>query len=185
MSSSISRQHIYLFVIALFLFIFVLVFSFSTLIPSGKEYRAKRIDLSRATKDLRAYSDFHDETFTKLKDLQSANVRIITAFETTFSPQRFEEQNKKFFTDLSVQEIKFKEVETEFVVYEVNTTSKITSPTSFYDFLDSVNKSDWIIQINFPINFVRDAEMIKSSFTMKVYANNKDKNSTALVSVDK
>jgi hypothetical protein len=48
--------------------------------------------------------------------------------------------------------------------------------------LDDLNKGDWIIGVNFPINFVRDGEMIKSSFTMKVYTNNKDKNATASAS---
>jgi hypothetical protein len=56
-----------------------------------------------------------------------------------------------------------------FTIYEVNTTSKINSPKVFYNFLDSINKSDWIIGVNFPINFKREADMIRSSFTMRVY----------------
>jgi hypothetical protein len=58
------------------------------------------------------------------------------------------------------------------------TTSQINSPKSFYDFLDAVNKSDWIISVNFPISFKREAEMIRSSFTMKVYAVAEDNNTS-------
>ena len=65
--------------------------------------------------------------------------------------------------------------ESKFTTYDVNTTSLINSPKSFYNFLEAVNKSDWIVAVNFPITFKRDAEMINSSFTMKVYSNNKDK----------
>ena len=68
------------------------------------------------------------------------------------------------------QKIRVKD-EDNFNVYEVNTTSQINSPKSFYDFLDAVNKSDWIIAINFPIVFKREDDKIRSSFTMKVYKN--------------
>jgi len=178
MRSSISRQHIYLGVVSLFLLLFVLIFSFGVLIPEGKEYRIKRIDLKKMSKELYEYQNFHDETFDTLKELQVKNRRIITAFDTIFNPMRFEKQNKQYFSALSVSELTLAGMDDGFVVYEVNTTSQISSPASFYNFLDSVNKSDWIIGINFPIHFKRDGELIMSSFTMKVYCNNKETNSS-------
>jgi hypothetical protein len=57
-----------------------------------------------------------------------------------------------------------------FKVYEVNATTKITSPQTFYQFLEKINKSDWIIGVDFPIHFERDGDKIKSSFTMKVHS---------------
>jgi len=179
MKNSISRQHIYLIFSSLFLLLFVLVFAFGVLIPEGKEYRIKRIDLKKTSKELYEYQNFHDETLDTLKTLQGKDRRIITAFDTTFNPERFEKQNKGYFSQLSISALNFSGLQDNFAVYEVNTTSQISSPASFYNFLDSVNKSDWIIAINFPINFKRDGELIMSSFTMKVYANNKDKNSSA------
>ncbi len=179
MKNSISRQHIYLGIVSLFLLIFVLVFSFGVLIPEGKEYRVKRIELKKMSKELREYQNFHDETFETLKNLQSKNRRVITAFDSIFNPSRFEKQNKNYFSSLSVSELTLTGSEDGFALYEVNTTSQISSPSSFYNFLDSVNKSDWIIAVNFPIHFKRDGELIRSSFTMKVYANNKESNATA------
>jgi hypothetical protein len=176
---NISRHHIYILLLSIFLFLFVLVFSFGLLIPQGKEYRVQRLELKKELAEYRKYKTFHDETLEVLKDLQSKHRNIITAYEKPFSPRRFEKQHKAEFASLTVSKIKRAKGVEGFSVYEVNTTSHISSPTNFYDFLDSVNKGDWIIGVNFPIKFLRDGEMIKSSFTMKVYANNRDKNSTA------
>ena len=182
MKINISRHQIYILLLSVFLFLFVLVFSFGLLIPEGQEYRVKRIALKKEQKEFNKYQAFHDETLATLKELQSKNRNIITAFDRPFSPQRFEKQHKVHFSSLTIAEIKRAKDEEGFSVYEVNTTSHISSPTNFYDFLDALNKGDWIIGVNFPIKFVRDGEMIKSSFTMKVYANNKDKNASASAS---
>ena len=185
MKIKISRHYLYILLISVFLFVFVLVFSFGILIPKGKEYRQARLQLRKENLELRKYQNFYDEILAKLKDLQSKNRHIITAFDTPFNPDRFEKQHKVFFSSLHVTKVARAKDEENFAVYEVNTTSQISSPTNFYDFLDALNKSDWIIGVNFPIDFERDGEMIKSSFRMKVYTNNKDKNSTASGSVAK
>jgi len=185
MKTKISRQHIYLLVTSLFLFIFVLVFSFAVLIPKGQEYRVKRIELKKIRQEFREYRDFHDEMQEKLQNMQAKHRYIITAFKSTFNPQRFEKQNKEHFIALNIKEINRIKSKTIFAVYEVNTTSKLSSPQGFYDFLDAVNKSDWIIGVNFPIDFKRDGDLIKSSFTMQVYSNNNESNATASTSVDK
>jgi hypothetical protein len=75
----------------------------------------------------------------------------------------------KYFQSLSLSEITMQSVDGNFATYEVNTSSLIHSPQGFYDFLDAVNKSDNIVGINFPIHFQREANLIKSSFTMHVY----------------
>ncbi len=179
MKINISRQHIYLLFISVLLFLFVIVFSFAALIPEGKEYRIKRAELKKELKELRRYQNFSDETYEVLKNLQSENRHIITAFDSIFDIERFEKQHKSYFSSLSISKIEPVTPEDGFGVYEVNTSSQISTPTTFYDFLDAVNKSDWIIDVNFPIDFKREGELIKSSFTMKVYHNTSDKNVTA------
>jgi len=171
----ISRQNLYLLSLSVFLLTFVLVFSFAVLIPNGKDYRLKRSELIKENQKLKQLDDFAYDTSTILQKLKGENRHIITAFDTKFSIDRFEKQHKSFFSSLKLSKISKLENEEVFSVYEVNTTSEISSPKSFYNFLESVNKSDWIVAINFPINFQRDGEMIESSFTMKVYANSSDK----------
>jgi len=169
MKINISRQSVYLLALSVFLLIFVIVFSFSVLIPQGKEYRKQRTQLRKENIDLREYKDFKDKTFKILKDLQSENRHIIVAFENSFKINKFENKHKKYFSSLKLSKLSSLKDEKEFSVYEVNSTSKINSPKSFYKFLDAINKSDWIISVEFPIKFVREDELISSSFRMKVY----------------
>ena len=173
MKTNISRQSIYLLALSIFLLIFVLMFSFIVLIPTGKEYREQRSLLIKDRIELRRYEDFSNSTLEKLKQLQSDNAHIITAFDSSFNTNRFEKQHNHYFSTLKLSKKRALENEEDFTVYEVNTTSSINSPQSFYEFLDAVNKGDWVIGINFPINFKRDHELITSSFTMKVYSTQK------------
>jgi len=182
---SISRQNIYLLSISFFLLLFVILFSFLVLIPEGKEYRIKKAHMKKELKELRNYQNFSDETYETLKNLQSENRHTIEAFETIFDIERFIKSHSSYFSSLNVTKIEPVQPEEGFSVYEVNTSSKISTPKTFYAFLDAVNKSDWIIDISFPIEFKREADLIKSSFTMKVYHNSVESNATASESVAK
>jgi len=179
---NISRHQIYILLVSLSLFLFVLLFSFGLLIPEGKDYRVKRVELQKELSQYNKYKVFSDRTLKKLKDLQGKNRHTITALDRTFNAKRFEKEHKAQFSSLTLSKLARAKNEEGFAVYEVNTTSHISSPKNFYDFLDTIDKGDWIIGINFPIKFLRDGEMIRSSFTMKVYENNKNKKSTASAS---
>ena len=181
MKINISRPNLYIIITSIFLLIFVLLFSFLVLIPQGKEYRKARVELKSKSKDLRKYQNFSDETEEILTDLQKKHRHIITAFDTKFSAQRFKKQYKQYFSSLKISQISKAKPEDEFLSYEVNTVSQINSPKSFYNFLDAINKADWIVGVNFPIEFVRDGELIKSTFSMKVLCNNKEDNSTKAI----
>lgn len=183
--NNINRQSIYILLLSTFLLMFVLVFSLEFLIPYGKKYREQRSQLSFAKKDLKRWKTFDRETFDTLKKLQSDNRHIITAFESSFNEERFIKKYKKLFNSLTLSKAKPLDSEDAFEVYEVTTSSQISSPEIFYSFLDEVNKSDWIIGVNFPITFKRDGEVINSSFKMKVYCNgtvaSKDSNTSKLL----
>jgi len=179
--SKITRQGIYILIISTFLLTFVLIFSFSSLIPEGKEYRKQRTQLLDQRKDLRRYQNFEAQTFDILKKLQSDNRHIITAFDKEFSPERFIKKYKSSFNSLSLTKVKILDPEEDFCVYDVKTSSQISTPAVFYKFLDEINKSDWIVAINFPIEFKREGEVLNSSFKMKVYSNLKDSNTSKLV----
>lgn len=165
----LGRQGIYLLGISLVLLIISLLFAFLVLIPSGKEYRVARMDAKKEARILMQYQNAHDETYGALKTLQSKHKNVTTAFGNRFDPDRFVKTNRHFFQSLHLSEVARGADEAPFAVYEVNTTSRIGSPENFYGFLDGVNKSDWIIGVNFPIQFKREQDLILSSFTMKVY----------------
>ncbi len=169
MKLRINRQSIYLFSIAFILLIMVLLFSFLVLVPAGKEYRVDRMEKKKVAAELRQHQTWHDETYEKLKKLQATHKRAIMAYESSFDAERFVKINRSYFEDLTLSRLVPKPNENGFALYEVNATSKIDSPQSFYAFLEGMNKGDWIIGVNFPIHFERHDKLILSSFTMKVY----------------
>jgi len=170
-----KRQTLFVVILSLFLLIGVVAFSFLFLIPKGKEYRSLRLESKKEFQQLELAQNRFDNTNNRLKDLQEQNRHTIGAFEKTFDPGRFERLYKKEFTDLYLTEVTANDSNGTFKVYEVNATSKITSPQSFYNFLDNINKSEWVIGVNFPIHFERDGDEIRSSFTMKVHNKKEEK----------
>ncbi len=170
-----NRQTLYIIILSVFLLIAVILFSTFLLIPKGKEYRSLRLDSKKEFQQFELTKQEHAHTEERLKELQERNAHTIKAFTTTFNPDKFEKLYKKEFTDLYLTEVTTFETNGSFTVYEVNATSKITSPESFYNFIESVNKSKWIIEINFPIHFERDGDKIRSSFTMRVHNASLDK----------
>lgn len=178
MKINISRQSIYLLASSLFLLLFVLVFSFGVLIPKGKEYRIGKSQLAKERLELQQLNDFAAQKEVILQKLQSDNHHVIKAFGVEFNAEHFIKEHKNFFSTLQISKKEPKEDEDGFSVYEVNASSKISSPKSFYNFLDALGKSGWIVSINFPIHFKREADVIHSSFTMRVYNNKSDSNSS-------
>lgn len=178
MKIEMSRQNLFLILLLTILLGIVLIFSLYVLIPEGKEYRERKMELTKEYIELKRYQEFHDDTLAILKELQSKNKNIIEAFDNKFDVERFHKLHIVHFNSLEISEVKKTSQEEEFTIYEVNTTSHINSPTNFYDFLDSINKSNWIVGVNFPIHFQREGEMIRSSFTMQVHTIAKDENLT-------
>jgi len=169
-----NRQTLLIVILSLLLLAGVVAFSFFFLIPKGKEYRSLRLESKKEFQKLDLAQREYDFTLNRLKELEGQNKHTITAFNTPFNPDRFERLYKKEFSDLYLTEVTTFETNGTFKIYEVNATSKIRSPESFYNFIDGVNKSKWIIGVNFPIHFERDGDKIRASFTMKVH-NSKEK----------
>lgn len=169
MSRVMKRQTVHLLILSSLLLTGIIVFAFVFMIPKGKEYRSLRLENKKQEQQLEAVQLKYDQTAEKLKEMQSKNRHIISAYSTPFNPERFRKLYNKEFEDLYLTELENVDENGSFKIYEVNATSKITSPQSFYNFLEGINKSDWIIAVNFPIHFERDDERIRASFTMKVH----------------
>ncbi|MBV5320498.1 MAG: hypothetical protein JZU62_02330 [Sulfuricurvum sp.] len=164
-----NRQTLFVVILSLLLLIGVVGFSFLFLIPKGKEYRSLRLESKKEFQQLELTQNRYDNIHNRLEDLKHEHRHTIGAFDKPFNPGRFEHLYKKEFTDLYLTEMTTLEGNGTFKVYEVNATSKITSPQSFYTFLENINKSEWVIGVNFPVHFERDGDQIRSSFTMKVH----------------
>jgi hypothetical protein len=169
MKTNINYRIFYLVLLSFALLVGVLIFSFFFLIPKGKEYRTLRLENKKEEKILVASREHYDSVHAKLLKLQESHKKTIKGFKSSFDPEKFARLYKKEFQDLYVSEIHSADQNGSFKVYEVNATAKISSPQTFYNFLDKVNQSDWIIGVDFPIHFEREGDLIKSSFTMKVH----------------
>ncbi len=180
MKLNLSRQTIYMLVIALVLLIVVFLFAILLLIPKGKEYRMERIAMKKELQIKKKYQAWYDETYANLQALRSENKSIIQAYENEFNTKRFIKENKNYFESLKITpKIFVDDNSSEFSIYEVNATSKIDSPQSFYNFIEQLNKSDWIVKVTFPIHFEREGNLIRSSFKMRVYSvDNSEKTSS-------
>lgn len=169
MSQHKNHRTLYLVLVSLFLLIGIVVFSVLFLIPKGKEYRTLRLESKKEQQMIGRVQEQYDRVNAKLEKLKHENTHTLTAFKTPFDPKKFTKNNREDFEDLYLTEIEMIDHNGSFKVYEVNATTKITSPQVFYRFLEKINKSDWIIGVNFPIYFEREGDRIKSSFTMKVH----------------
>jgi hypothetical protein len=170
MKLNISRQSIYLLALSFLLLIFVFLFAFLALIPQGKAYRIERLEMKKHAANEAQFDKWHDDVFEELKELHSSKKHIIAAYDNVFDVERFVKINSVYFEDLKLHKLDTEYQEDNFSVYEVSATSKIDSPNSFYAFLESINKSDWIINVNFPIHFEREGNLIKSTFTLKIFS---------------
>lgn len=171
MSQRTNHRTLYLVLISLFLFVGIVVFSILFLIPKGKEYRTLRLENKKEQQFVARAQERYNQVNEKLAKLKSEHAHTMKAFATPFDPKKFTKINQQDFENLYLTEIEMADGNGSFKVYEVNATTKINSPQTFYGFLEKINKSDWIIAVNFPINFERDGDKIKSSFTMKVHHN--------------
>ena len=171
-----NRQMSTMIILSLLFLIAVVSFSFLLLIPKGKEYRILRLESKKELQTLDLAQRRYNQTNERYEELKKRHGHVIKAFDTPFNPKQFTELNKKEFQNLYLTEITEDDANGTFKVYEVNATSKITSPGSFYHFLENVNNSDWIIGVAFPVYFERDGDTIRSSFTMKVHNNRKEGN---------
>lgn len=170
-----SRQNLHILIVSTILLIAVVSFSFLVLIPKGQKYRVEKNSLNKIEIGFHSLKSQEQKIQNELSKIEKNNERVIKAYKNNFDIEKFKELNKTYFDSLEITKSSDFKEEDGFSIYEVNATSNIESPKNFYDFLDTINSSEWIILVNFPINFKRDEKKIKSSFTMRVY------NSTSLV----
>jgi len=164
-----SRQMVYMLSASLILLLFVLLFSFIFLIPAGKDYRKNKIEYRKTSLELNEVQNFYETRLSTYKDLQSQNIHVINAFDNTFDSKRFSAQSKSFFSSLSVSNPSKATVDGFLDVYEINSSSLISSPTNFYEFIEALNKGESIVELNFPVSMKRVDGGVQTDFCMKVY----------------
>lgn len=167
-----SMEKIDIVKLLLYLLVFIVVTLFMVLfliVPNIKEYRSSMgIYKSSLVHKLRVESLLKDRD-NELSNLSTENRRAITSFMHKFSADNFIAYSASFFSAVSLEEMEKKGYKEEFTEYQLSVSSQLKSPTTFYDFLEGLNRYENIIQADFPIYMESNSSIIQSSFTIKVY----------------
>ncbi len=157
-----------LIVITLFMILFVIV-------PNVKEYRSSKVVYKKSLVHKMRVENILSDRNIEYSNLNSENIRAITSFMHKFSTDNFIKYAGKFFTRVSLVEVDKKAHKKEFIEYKLKVSSSLLSPTSFYVFLEGLNRYENIIQADFPIRMEANGTKISSAFTIKVYDINSTK----------
>lgn len=155
--------YIVIFVLIVMLFVFVII------IPNVKDFRIEKKLERRAYNAYSKVYNYLENRQEILKNLKSDNLKIINSFENKFDQNAFQELLNTYFAQNSYKKIDQKGYRENFIVYELNVTTDLETPTKFYQFLDHLNRFDNIIKTDFPIQFESNGNTINSSFKIEVY----------------
>ena len=144
-------------------FIFVLI------IPNIKEYRVKKSEYRNEFALFEKAQKRYKEKRGELSRLKSENLKILVNFTNSFSEEKFLKYCEKFFSNVSLKKTGSKNHKKNFILYELNVSSRLSTPTNFYNFLDSLNRYENIIETDFPIELKAKNNLISATFKIKVY----------------
>lgn len=156
----------------LYLLIFLVTTLFMVLIvivPNIKEYRASKTVYKKAFIHKARVQNVLADRDAEFGELNTQNRRAITSFVHKFSTDNFIKYAGNFFKEVSLVEVEKKEYKKEFIEYKLSVSSSLKSPSSFYTFLEGLNRYENIVQADFPIQMESNSSTISSTFTIKVY----------------
>lgn len=168
-----------------YIFIFLIVcllLIFAFILPNIKQYRAVSQINNSAFASYSKAKYILDGKNAELNALKEENSFILQAYEHKFNKEHFIKFASKFFSNVSLEEIKdtsksqASNKEQKYFSYELSITSASDTPKKLYAFLDALSKYDNIIKVEFPIQMKSDSDNnIITKFNIKVYSN-KDNN---------
>lgn len=156
----------------LFFLVFVaisLIVIFVFIVPSVKEYKSVKVQYNRHEVSLNRMEEVLSSKKNILQKELKQNSHILNSLSNGFNKSSFLTYAKKFFKDVKVTKVSTISSDKGYSVYELNVTSAIDSPSSFYSFLDGLKSYENIIKADFPITMKADGKMINSNFNIKVY----------------
>jgi len=162
-----SDESIFLLAISTFLLILILLFSFLILVPKMQNYRIQNIKLQEIASKLNTYKKTKQQLSLSLEKSKTTNQHLLAALKQDFDIDVFYKKYKNYFK--TIQICKQKSLE-GYDIYDISATIDKSSYKSFYNFMDSINKSGWVIKIDTPIRLKRDAKNnIDILFSIRVY----------------
>ncbi len=142
---------------------------FVLIVPSVKEYKSVKVNYKRQEMSTSHTKSMLDGKKQTLDEALKKNEHVIKALSNPFDKERFLLHVKKYFKNASLSEAMALSNNENYSIYELNVTSMLSSPSSFYKFLDSLSDYENIIKADFPIAMKSNNKEIYSTFNIKVY----------------
>ena len=169
MAKSSSDSTIKFLIYVLLFLIFVLLMLLLFIIPSIKNYKAKKSDFRTFKSQNKHLSQKQVELNQSIESYKKENSDLLKSYSTDFNKTAFVAFSKKYFTNVMLSETKEKSSNSQFREYTFKATSQAKTPEDFYKFIDDLENYSSIIKINFPITLVANDKSIDLDFNMSIY----------------
>ena len=170
MNKDNSMSKIDIVKLLLWLSIFLItIFTLSALliIPSVNKLKVANEVLSSSNSKFQQNKVKNESIERQLNDYLSENKTNLAKIHNEFDIEKFKNHCKTFFDEVNLDKnLDFSE---DYVSYQLSVSTKITSPTIFYDFIDSLDNFPNILRVHFPIILKSDKNLIKAQFNIQVY----------------
>jgi len=143
-----------------FLMIFLLFVFF--LYPELQDTKAKNIEYRKAKLSYDATISDYSAKKSAIEQFEKENEKILQAFKTKATVQNITDLATLYIQNLSVAPSSPRETKYDSNIFFVE--GFINTPKDFYNFINSLKGSGYILNISFPIAFEKKEEKIKVGF---------------------
>lgn len=147
----------------------IVIFALSAIliIPSINKLKVANEVLNSSNTKLSQFKGKNENVEKQLNEYLAENKVNLDKIHNDFNIEKFKNHCKTFFDEVSLEKsIDFSE---EYVSYQLQVSTKITSPSVFYNFIDSLENYPNILRVHFPIVLKSDKDLIKAQFNLQVY----------------
>ncbi len=157
------------------LIVFILLcvaFFFLFLRPSITDQRLKNINFRKAEIVQKETKNEYEGLVKTLKELKTQNSKMINAFNAVVEKERLQSELAQYFGEVNIASF-LKTPQEPYVKTEVVVQANSLELKNFYDFLDWVNSSGYIMRVDFPIDIRKEDEKLYYTFKLLVFSNAK------------
>ena len=144
---------------------FVLFF----VIPGIKAFKTKKAEYYQQLRTEKRLAEEEKTLEAKLQQLKEKNAKVLHAFQKDFDEAEFLKMAHRYFKNVKLLPKRKRITESGLQTYEFEADFNADTPVQFYRFIDTINRMDNIVKINFPIILEAHNRIITIQFNMSVY----------------
>lgn len=154
----------------LLIFFIIILLLFAYLVrPTLMELKSKNIELRKEEFLLRQIEAESQRVSESRKKFMMDNKAILNAFENRFNEDEFLQSAKKFALSATIAPTKEIDQNSSIRQREYLVQIKVDTPVKFFDLLDYLSGSGYVLKSDFPIKFGSDEGVISVEFMLKQF----------------